>query len=157
VRPANRSYGSGTGAHVTRTASVSPLVEARLNPTAIFLHGAKYASDFWLQLGTLKLVAESGVRALAIDLPGALRYPKKPSMSMGEQILVCFHGGSEGAAAERRTATPGLQIQTDMLSFVTAQRSASTARQLEMSPASPAMPCPTPGRQSQLTMISRRR
>lgn len=39
-------------------------------PTAVFLHGAKFASDYWLSSGTLQMVAESGVRALAIDLPG---------------------------------------------------------------------------------------
>ncbi|GIL82804.1 hypothetical protein Vretimale_8176 [Volvox reticuliferus] len=55
-----------------------PDEEARLNPTAIFLHGAKYTSEFWLKLGTLKLVAESGVRALAIDLPGFGATPALP-------------------------------------------------------------------------------
>ncbi|GFR50393.1 hypothetical protein Agub_g12609, partial [Astrephomene gubernaculifera] len=50
----------------------------RGNPTAIFLHGAKYTSDFWLKLGTLKLVAESGVRAMAIDLPGFGDTPALP-------------------------------------------------------------------------------
>ncbi|EFJ48611.1 hypothetical protein VOLCADRAFT_104665 [Volvox carteri f. nagariensis] len=55
-----------------------PAEEARLNPTAIFLHGAKYASDYWLQLGTLKIVAEAGVRAMAIDLPGFGATPALP-------------------------------------------------------------------------------
>ncbi|KAG2451581.1 hypothetical protein HYH02_004178 [Chlamydomonas schloesseri] len=48
------------------------------NPTAIFLHGAKYNSDFWLKLGTLKMVAEAGVRAMAIDLPGYGDTPALP-------------------------------------------------------------------------------
>ncbi|KXZ54839.1 hypothetical protein GPECTOR_4g911 [Gonium pectorale] len=47
-------------------------------PTAVFLHGAKYTSDFWLKLGTLQKVAESGVRAMAIDLPGFGATPALP-------------------------------------------------------------------------------
>ncbi|KAG2490885.1 hypothetical protein HYH03_010802 [Edaphochlamys debaryana] len=55
-----------------------------MNPTAIFLHGAKYASDFWASLGTLKSVAESGVRAMAIDLPG---YGKTPALPYSDNNM----------------------------------------------------------------------
>lgn len=39
-------------------------------PCVLFLHGAKYSSKNWEELGTLALVAKSGRRAIAIDLPG---------------------------------------------------------------------------------------
>ncbi len=42
-------------------------------PTAssvLFLHGASFSAKTWKELGSLKLLAERGYRAIALDLPG---------------------------------------------------------------------------------------
>lgn len=36
----------------------------------LLLHGMRYSSRTWEELGTLKLLAEAGWRAVAVDLPG---------------------------------------------------------------------------------------
>ncbi len=38
--------------------------------SVLFLHGAKYHSGTWKDLGTLEKMADAGFRAVAIDLPG---------------------------------------------------------------------------------------
>ena len=39
-------------------------------PTALFLHGARFTSDDWATIGALDAVAASGYHAVALDLPG---------------------------------------------------------------------------------------
>ena len=39
-------------------------------PVALFLHGARFSSATWIELGTLEHVAAAGHRAVAVDLPG---------------------------------------------------------------------------------------
>ena len=39
-------------------------------PSIVFLHGASFKAKTWQDLGTLKLIAEKGYHAIAIDLPG---------------------------------------------------------------------------------------
>lgn len=38
--------------------------------SVLFLHGAKYHSGTWKDLGTLEVLADAGFRAVAVDLPG---------------------------------------------------------------------------------------
>jgi abhydrolase domain-containing protein 14 len=39
-------------------------------PCVLLLHGAKYSSKTWEELGTLALLAANGYRAIAVDQPG---------------------------------------------------------------------------------------
>uniref|UniRef100_A0A6T7UXR2 AB hydrolase-1 domain-containing protein n=1 Tax=Pyramimonas obovata TaxID=1411642 RepID=A0A6T7UXR2_9CHLO len=39
-------------------------------PTVVFLHGARFTSDTWNEIGALDAVAASGYHAVALDLPG---------------------------------------------------------------------------------------
>ena len=36
----------------------------------LFLHGMKFTSNTWLELGTLNVAAHNGYKAVAVDLPG---------------------------------------------------------------------------------------
>ncbi len=39
-------------------------------PVVLLLHGARFSTETWRELGTLQLLARQGYRALALDLPG---------------------------------------------------------------------------------------
>ena len=68
--PDLQPWQKGSGLPMSATLAFTNAAGGPDIPTAVFLHGAKFASEYWLKSGTLQKVAESGVRALAIDLPG---------------------------------------------------------------------------------------
>jgi abhydrolase domain-containing protein 14 len=42
----------------------------RQAPPVLLLHGARFSSETWRELGTIELLARQGYRVLALDLPG---------------------------------------------------------------------------------------
>ncbi len=51
----------------------------------LFLHGARFSSETWRELGTLELLARQGYRVLALDLPGFGR-SEDPGIPPGELL-----------------------------------------------------------------------
>ena len=47
-------------------------------PTVLLLHGARFSSETWRELGTIELVAAAGYHVLALDLPGYGRSQTSP-------------------------------------------------------------------------------
>lgn len=39
--------------------------------TVLLLHGIRFSSENWLNIGTLETLAKAGCRAVAVDLPGS--------------------------------------------------------------------------------------
>jgi pimeloyl-ACP methyl ester carboxylesterase len=68
--------------------------------SVLLLHGAKFDSETWKNLGTLDVLAGAGFRAVALDLPGFGKSPRwifdrtkllaelLPSLDMGRPVLV---------------------------------------------------------------------
>lgn len=46
-------------------------------PAVLLLHGARFSSEDWADLGTLRVLAAEGFRAVAVDLPGHGRTPAR--------------------------------------------------------------------------------
>ena len=58
------------------------------NQEIILLHGMKFQAATWQELGTLKILADSGMRALALDMPG---FGKSPACEVEQdEVLVRF-------------------------------------------------------------------
>jgi len=53
--------------------------------SVLFLHGARYDSRTWRDLGTLEILADAGFRALAIDLPG---FGESAGWKIDEQVFL---------------------------------------------------------------------
>ncbi len=47
-------------------------------PTVLLLHGARFSSETWRELGTIELLADAGYHVLALDLPGYGRSQTSP-------------------------------------------------------------------------------
>ena len=47
-------------------------------PTVLLLHGARFSSETWRELGTIELLAAEGYHVLALDLPGYGRSQTSP-------------------------------------------------------------------------------
>jgi pimeloyl-ACP methyl ester carboxylesterase len=68
--------------------------------SVLLLHGAKFNSDTWKNLGTLDVLADAGFRAVALDLPGFGKSPRwtfdhtkllaelLPILGLGRPVLV---------------------------------------------------------------------
>jgi abhydrolase domain-containing protein 14 len=54
----------------------------------VLLHGASFRADTWQQLGSLRILAEAGWRAVAVDLPG--RGKSGPSQAAPGTWLAAF-------------------------------------------------------------------
>jgi abhydrolase domain-containing protein 14 len=54
----------------------------------ILLHGMKFQTETWRELGTLEVLAQQGLRVLAIDMPGFGK--TQASAAQPVEILTCF-------------------------------------------------------------------
>jgi abhydrolase domain-containing protein 14 len=69
-----RSHDAAIGAHKLHWLEAGP----EDGQTVLLLHGARFHSGTWQQLGTLERLAEQGFHAVALDLPGYGASPAPP-------------------------------------------------------------------------------
>jgi len=63
----------------------------------LLLHGAKFSSATWRELGTLDILAEAGFRAHALDMPGYGSSPSSPASTDEVLRRALQHLAPEGA------------------------------------------------------------
>jgi pimeloyl-ACP methyl ester carboxylesterase len=54
-------------------------------PIVLLLHGASFRAQTWQEIGSLNIIADSGYRAIAIDLPG---YGTSEQVSIAPQLFL---------------------------------------------------------------------
>jgi len=65
--------------------AVEPALGAGERPTVLLLHGARYSSATWAELGVLDALAARGLTAVALDLPG---YGQSPASERGRAEVI---------------------------------------------------------------------
>eukprot|EP00798_Chlamydomonas_sp_ICE-L_P020340 gene20340-27102_t len=82
-------------------------------PVVLFLHGMKFSSENWVQLGTLKMLRENGFKPMAVDLPGygkTRRLPYSDNNMRAEFVRSAF----EAMGVANLTGNGGMLVTPSM-------------------------------------------